>query len=105
MRSEHHRHRIFSGRAHYLAGNNVDALVALEHSALERDMVRWRPPPSVVVDMATALYRAVLHPVFCGLERVPRDERQQHTVQRNCGMIHVRVQASAVCQQSYHHGI
>ena len=66
---------MFTGRAHYLAGNNVDALVALEHSALERDMVRWRPPPKVVVDWATSLYRAVLHPVFCNLDRVPTDGR------------------------------
>eukprot|EP00658_Telonema_sp_P-2_P082295 TRINITY_DN8674_c0_g1_i1.p1 TRINITY_DN8674_c0_g1~~TRINITY_DN8674_c0_g1_i1.p1 ORF type:complete len:291 (+),score=52.26 TRINITY_DN8674_c0_g1_i1:298-1170(+) len=38
-------------------------------------MVRWKPPPKAVVDLATKLYRAVLHPVFVHLDRIPETSR------------------------------
>jgi hypothetical protein len=63
---------LFMHRIYYLVHNNAEALISLDYTAIERDMLRFRPPPLRTLELVTSPY-AVFDPVFLGLDNIPTD--------------------------------
>jgi len=55
---------IFVSRARYLAENNLENLVHLENTRMEKDMLAWRPPSAMLINTVTGPARALFEPVF-----------------------------------------
>ena len=62
---------LFVHRTYYLTRNNAKALINLEHSAMERDMLEFTPSRGMPLLQAT--YAAAFRPMLLGLENIPTD--------------------------------
>ena len=58
-------------RANYLLRDNVDGLIQLEQSAIDRDMLNFTPPSHTTMASLMNFYRPLFRPIFLGLENIP----------------------------------
>ena len=55
----------------HIARHNLDQLVQMETVEVERKILRFSPPSARAMSLLTAPYRALMAPVFLGLENIP----------------------------------
>ena len=61
---------IFVSRAYYLARDNASALLELEQSAIERDMLQFTPSQATLALLSNT-YASAFRPALLGLENIP----------------------------------
>ena len=64
---------MFVSRAYFLVRGNAQMLIELDKTAMEREIVAFRPPPMAVIDTVTFFYRSLFSSVMIGLENIPMD--------------------------------